>query len=212
MRALVTGASRGIGAALVTEGRARGHEVLGATRGLGRIPGDITLDVTDPEAQRRAAGETGPIDLLVCNAGVYADKGRGLTDLTAEDLNATFAANVTGVFLTVQAQRGNMGKGGRIAIIASRMGSSHAATGNPFAYRASKAAAINLGLNLAQALHIDGIAVGMYHPGWVRTDMGGASADISVEAAAQGLWDRFTALDMGRTGCFEGYDGETIPV
>lgn len=212
MRALVTGASRGIGAALVTEGRSRGHEVLGATRGVGRIPGDIVFDVTDPAAQAAAARAVGPIDLLVCNASVYADKGRGLPDLTVEDLNATFAANVTGVFLTVQAQRANMSAGGRIAIIASRMGSSHSASGNPFAYRASKAAAINLGLNLAQALHADAIAVGIYHPGWVRTDMGGASADISVEAAAQGLWDRFTALDMGRTGCFEAYDGETIPI
>lgn len=212
MRALVTGASRGIGAALVAEGRARGHEVLGATRGVGRIPGDIVLDVTDPAAQAAAARATGPIDLLVCNAGIYADKGRSLSDLTAADLNATFAANVTGVFLTVQAQRANLSAGGRIAIIASRMGSSHSAAGNPFAYRASKAAAINLGLNLARALHSDGIAVGIYHPGWVRTDMGGASADISVETAAQGLWDRFTALDMGRTGCFEAHDGEPIPV
>ena len=212
MRVLVTGASRGIGAALVAEGRVRGHDVLGATRGLGRVPGDIVLDVTDPEAQRRAAVATGPLDLLVCNAGIYADKGRGLADLTAEDLNATFAANVTGVFLTVQAQRRNMGRGGRIAIISSRMGSSASVSGNPFAYRASKAAAVNLGLNLAQALHPDGIAVGIYHPGWVRTDMGGASADISVETAARGLWDRFTALDMGRTGCFEAHDGEPIPV
>ena len=212
MRALVTGASRGIGAALVTEGRARGHEVLGATRGVGRIPGDIVLDVTDPDAQAAAARAAGPLDLLVCNAGVYADKGRGLSDLTAEDLNSTFRANVTGVFLTVQAQRANLSAGGRVAIIASRMGSSRSASGNPFAYRASKAAAINLGLNLAQAMHPDGIAVGIYHPGWVRTDMGGASADISVETAAHGLWDRFTALDMGRTGCFEAHDGEPIPV
>ena len=212
MRVFVTGASRGIGAAIVAEGRSRGHEVLSATRGLGRVAGDVTLDVTDPDAQARAAGEVGAIDLLVCNAGIYADKGRGLSDLTAEDLTATFAANVTGVFLTVQAQRANLSKGGRIAILASRMGSSTAATGNPFAYRASKAAAINLGLNLAQALHPDGIAVGIYHPGWVRTDMGGASADISVERSAQGMWDRFVALDMGRTGCFEAYDGEAIPI
>lgn len=208
MRALVTGASRGIGAALLSEGTARGHTVLGTVRsGAG-----LHLDVTDAAAQARVADETGAIDLLVCNAGVFLDRGKSLDTLTAEDLNQTFAANVTGVFLTVQAQRRNLSRGGRVAIIASQMGSSTQATGDSFAYRASKAAAINLGLTLSDALRRDGIAVAIYHPGWVQTDMGGSSAAVTVTASARGLWDRFETLDMDRTGVFETYDGTPHPL
>ena len=78
MRALITGTSRGIGAALVDEGRARGHEVIGTTRS-GDAP---TLDVTDTSAQARVAAEIGAIDLLVCNAGVFLDRGATLETLS----------------------------------------------------------------------------------------------------------------------------------
>lgn len=207
MRALVTGASRGIGAALMAEGRARGHEMLGTVRfGEG-----LRLDVTDPAAQARVARTTGALDLLVCNAGVFLDRDKTLDTLTAADLNATFEANVTGVFLTVQAQSANLSTGARVAIISSQMGSTTQASGNSFAYRASKAAAINLGLTLADALRGRRIAVGIYHPGWVRTDMGGTRAAITAEVSASGLWDRFEALDLGGTGAFETYDGQTHP-
>jgi NAD(P)-dependent dehydrogenase (short-subunit alcohol dehydrogenase family) len=207
MRGLVTGASRGIGAALITEGRKRGHDMHGTQRS-----GDgLLMDVTDATGQARVAAEVGALDLLVCNAGVFLDQGKTLETLTADDLNATFAANVTGVFLTVQAQLCNLSAGGRIAIIASQMGSTTQATGSSFAYRASKAAAINLGLTLSDALRARGIAVGIYHPGWVQTDMGGGTAAITVEASAMGLWDRFEALDMARTGAFETYDGQPHP-
>ncbi|WP_179379493.1 SDR family NAD(P)-dependent oxidoreductase [Jannaschia marina] len=207
MRALVTGASRGIGAALLTEGRERGHEMIGTTR-TGEPP---HLDVADPEAQARLAAETRTLDLLVCNAGVFVDKEKTLETLTADDLNATFETNVTGVFLTVQAQLRNLAAGTRIAIIASQMGLQEIATGDSFAYRASKAAAINLGRTLAEALRGREVAVGIYHPGWVQTDMGGATAAVTVGASARGLWDRFEALDMERTGRFETYDGRPHP-
>ena len=207
MRALVTGASRGIGAALVAEGERRGHAVTGTRR-----DGAEPLDVTDAAAQAALAERIGPLDLVVCNAGVYLDKGKALADLSAEDLARTFAANVTGVALTVQAQLRNLGEGGRIAIVSSAMGSQANAPGGAYAYRASKAAATNLGRNLAADLAPRGIAVGIYHPGWVRTDMGGGSAAVDAGDSARGLWDRFEALDMGRTGAFETWDGHAVPL
>ncbi|MBC7181305.1 MAG: short-chain dehydrogenase, partial [Roseovarius sp.] len=69
----------------------------------------------------------------------------------------------------------------------------------------------NLGRNLASDLAADGIAVGIYHPGWVRTEMGGGSAEISVEEAATGLVARFAALDMASSGLFETWDGRAHP-
>ena len=120
--------------------------------------------------------------------------------------------NVTGVFLTVQALLPHLRRGRRprIAIVASQLGSSTRARGGSFIYRASKAAAVNLGRNLAVDLAPE-IAVGIYHPGWVRTDMGGAGADIDVETAARGLVARFAVLGPATTGCFEDWEGREIP-
>lgn len=205
MKTLITGASRGIGASLVTHGRERGHDVTGTTRSG---PGGV--DVTNASDQARLAEQAGPLDLLVCNAGVYLDRGVTIETMDAQTMADTFAANVTGVALTVQAQLANLGSGSRIAIIASRMGSQALASGGGYAYRASKAAAINLGRNFALDLAPRGIAVGIYHPGWVRTDMGGSDADVGVEDSVRGLWDRFEALDLDRTGCFEAWDGQTL--
>ena len=208
MRALVTGASRGIGAALVSEGRARGHEV----QGTGRDGGDIRLDVTDPQAQARAARDAGPLDLLVCNAGVFLDRGSSIAELTAGAARRQLRRQRHRRRPDGAGAAANLSRGGRIAIISSQMGSSAMTGGGAYAYRASKAAAINLAFNLAADLRDGGIAVGVYHPGWVRTDMGGAGAAISPEASARGLWDRFEALDLATTGRFETWDGTPHPV
>ncbi|MEM9796658.1 MAG: SDR family NAD(P)-dependent oxidoreductase [Pseudomonadota bacterium] len=214
MRTLITGANRGIGAALAIEGLRRGHDVTGTFRAA--AAGDdirwVQLDVTNRAAQEAAAQETGPLDLLVANAGVYLDKGTALADVTFDMLQDTFAANVSAVLLTVQAQMRNLSDGGRIAIISSAMGAQTRTPGNAFAYRASKAAALNLGRNLAEHLKPEGIAVGIYHPGWVRTDMGGSNADVSPEDSARGLWDRFEALDLTASGAFLAYDGTELPL
>ena len=102
-------------------------------------------------------------------------------------------------------------KSGKIAIISSQMASDTYAPGGSYIYRASKAAVLNLGRNLATDLASEGIAVGIYHPGWVQTDMGGAAADVTPEASAIGLLDRFEALGPATTGCFETWDGRAHP-
>ncbi|MEO1122181.1 MAG: SDR family oxidoreductase, partial [Pseudomonadota bacterium] len=99
----------------------------------------------------------------------------------------------------------------KIAILSSIMASTEQAPGGAYAYRASKAAATNLARNLAADFAEKGIAVGAYHPGWVRTDMGGSSADIDVAESAAGLLKRFDALTMSTTGVFEDYQGVPIP-
>ena len=91
------------------------------------------------------------------------------------------------------------------------MASDTKAPGGSYIYRASKTAALNLGRNLATYLRKDGIAVGIYHPGWVKTDMGGTGADIGTAEAASGLIARFDALSLETTGCFETWDGRAHP-
>ena len=209
MHVLITGANRGIGAELAAAYKASGATVTATARDA---PGMTRLDVTDARSLGAVSAQlgTGALDLLVCNAGVYLDKDESLADGFAPALWAeSFAVNVTGVFLSVQAFLPHLARATapRIAIIASQMGSSTRAPGGSYIYRASKAAAINLGRNLATDLKPRGIAVGVYHPGWVQTDMGGASAEITTAKAVAGLVARFAALDLARTGCFETWDG-----
>jgi NAD(P)-dependent dehydrogenase (short-subunit alcohol dehydrogenase family) len=213
MHAVITGANRGIGAALARDLAARDRQVTGTARDAHDL---ARLDVTDPASvQAFAAGLDGtPIDLLVCNAGVYPDKGQSLSDgYPAQMWAETFAVNVTGVFLTVQALLPDLqgADAPRIAIISSQMASHTRAPGGSYIYRASKAAALNLGRNLASDLAGLGIAVGIYHPGWVVTDMGGASAEITVDEASRGLIAEFGRLSLDTTGCFRTWDGRDHP-
>lgn len=209
MHIVITGATRGIGAGLATHYRAQGHQVTGTGRSAGA---DMTLDVTQPadHAAMAASMEGQAVDLLICNAGVYLDKGADMETGYAPDLWAqSFAANVTGVFLTVQSMLPNLRAANtpKIAIISSQMASHTRAPGGSYIYRASKAAVLNLGRNLASDLS-QSIAVGIYHPGWVQTDMGGSTAAITVDQSVAGLVDRFDALSLDTTGVFETWDGQ----
>jgi NAD(P)-dependent dehydrogenase (short-subunit alcohol dehydrogenase family) len=212
MNVLITGANRGIGAGLLASYRAAGQSAEGTARN-----GDkdlLPLDVTDPAAAADlAARRPAPLDLLICNAGIYRDKGQTLATGYAPELWAeSFATNVTGVFLTVQAFLPQLTAAkGKIAIISSQMGSDTRAPGGSLIYRASKAAALNLGRNLAAELAPQGIAVGIYHPGWVQTDMGGAAASITVAQSVAGLTRCFAALSLENTGSFLSYDGSAHP-
>lgn len=217
---LITGTSRGIGREMATRYAAAGNRVLACARNAADAPGGdgltpVALDVTDDAslAALETALEGASLDLLVCNAGALIGRG-GVDDpaYTHAAFAEVLAVNVTGVFFTIRACLPALRRGkGKVAIVSSQMGSNARAKGNSYLYRASKAAATNLGSALSKELGAEGIAVGSYHPGWVRTDMGGTEADISVEESAAGLMARFAALGPGNTGCFEFYSGEPIP-
>ena len=130
--------------------------------------------------------------------------------------------NIAGVFFTARSFLPHLSENndksvkksctcGKIAVISSIMGSQERAGSNGPIYRASKAAATNLSRSLAIELAPRGIAVGAYHPGWVRTDMGGPSADVSAQESAKGLLARFNELTLAKTGIYESYSGEKLP-
>ncbi|GAA6158684.1 SDR family oxidoreductase [Ruegeria sp. HU-ET01832] len=208
MHIVITGAGRGIGRTLADRYRAQGHSVTGTARDGSA---EIILDVTKPDQQRAMASQLRDtaVDLLICNAGVYLDKSESIVGYPTEMWAQTFASNVTGVFLTVQALLPNLRKAkGKIAILSSQMASHTRAPGGSYIYRSSKAAVLNLGRNLSTDLRHDGIAVGIYHPGWVQTDMGGPAAEITVDQAVDGLMARFKDLSLENTGCFDTFDGQ----
>ena len=225
---LITGANRGIGLELARQAAARGDSVIATARHAGVCPdleelvrgrGDVTIrgvDVTDPTALAAiAAEERRPVDILVCNAGQYVARG-GIDDPehTPEAWASVLMTNVAGPFFTVRALLPCLERAAapRVAVISSIMGSSERAPGGSYIYRASKAGATNLARNLAAELTGRGIAVGAYHPGWVRTGMGGQGADIPVEESAAGLLARFDALSLATTGVVEDYRGAPVPL
>jgi len=214
MRVLITGANRGIGAALANEAIKSGHQVIGTCRnrqGLNPAISWLELDLTAPESISAFSDKIArqPLDAVVCNAGVYPDKGlNGLESYSASIWDSALSVNVTGVALTIQAALPSLlASKGKIAVLSSIMASSALAPGGSYAYRASKAAVTNLARNLATDLRSKGVAVGSYHPGWVKTDMGGENADISVDEATKGLWQRIEHLSIATSGVFESYNG-----
>lgn len=212
MSIVITGASRGIGAGLADAYRGQGKHVIGTARS----GADVALDVSDPAQFGRLSDvlEGAPVELLVCNAGIFDDRGESFENgYPAAMWAQEFAVNVTGVFLTIQTLLSNLraAETAKVAIISSQMASHTRAPGGSYIYRASKAAVLNLGRNLASDLKPEGIAVGIYHPGWVQTDMGGGTADITVDASVSGLASEFADLSMATTGCFRTWDGRDHP-
>ena len=224
---LITGANRGIGLEMTRQATARGDTVIACTRNALESPDLVALakqhdkitvlglDVTaETDMKRIAAGMRRSIDILVCNAGTLNSYG-GLQDpahntATIENVLMT---NIAGVFLTARSFLPHLldGTPGKIAVISSIMGSQKLASSNASIYRASKAAATNLARSMAVELAPQAVAVGAFHPGWVRTDMGGAQASVLPSDSAAGLLQRFDALTLDRTGIFEDFQGNSLP-
>ncbi|WP_433157381.1 SDR family NAD(P)-dependent oxidoreductase [Kribbella sp. CA-247076] len=184
---LVTGASRGIGAATAEAFAAAGDRVAvhygssaeAAGKVLSALPGSghvmVQADLADPEAIRamvdEAAGALGGIDVLVNNAGVYHP--HRIRDTTyAEWQQAwadTLAVNLVGPANVAWCAVRQMGRGGRIVNVSSR-GAFRGEPNQP-AYGASKAGIVSFTQSLARALGPEGIAVTAIAPGWTTTDM-----------------------------------------
>jgi NAD(P)-dependent dehydrogenase (short-subunit alcohol dehydrogenase family) len=219
---LITGANRGIGLQLATLYAGRGDTVIAAVRdtakasalrALGARVEIIQIDVTSEASLAAAANALGGrnIDILIANAGVMGPRGPAADEQPADVWASVLAVNVTGPFLTARAFLPNViAAKGKIAVLSSIMASSEKAMGNSYVYRASKAAAANIGMNLAVELKPHGVSVGNYHPGWVQTDMGGAAADIPATVSAAGLVVRIDALSPATTGVFETYSGAKL--
>lgn len=221
---LITGANRGIGLELTRRYAADQWTIIAACRNpkdataLAAMKGDITveaLDVTDYAAvDKLAAKYSGrAIDLLLNNAGIYGNRDGALTVsdfdtyLQVLHVNSVAPMKLALAFLPHLKQA----KAAKIATISSRMGSIELGGGGSYAYRASKAA-INAGMhNLALDLKSSGISCITLHPGWVKTDMGGAAADIDVATSAAGLKKVIDGLTLKDTGKFYNYDGGEIP-
>jgi NAD(P)-dependent dehydrogenase (short-subunit alcohol dehydrogenase family) len=218
---LVTGANRGIGLELVRRFRARGDTVFATARDpagavdLAKTGATlIALDVTDPASfsgLAKVLGET-PLDILINNAGIIGPTRQSTLDMDFDGFAQTLAANTLGPLRVAQAVLPNLrrSRNARILTITSWMGTMSSQASDRIAYRTSKAAVNKVMQGLATDLKRENIAVAVAHPGWVRTDMGGSNADLSVEESAAGLVAVVDRLSMAGTGKFYNYDGREL--
>ena len=126
------------------------------------------------------------LDVLINNAGVYPDEGSSVLTLRRDLLAQTFQTNTFGPLEVTQALLPHLRKseGARVVNISSGYGQLGGLSGGEPSYSLSKLTLNGLTIMLAEALRADRIAVNSMCPGWVRTDMGGPSATLSVEEGA----------------------------
>ncbi|MFJ5454367.1 3-oxoacyl-ACP reductase family protein [Pectobacterium jejuense] len=193
-KALVTGASRGIGAAIALElaekgadvaityqnSEARALEVVRAIEAKGRRAFAIKADSADAEAVVRSVNEAadalGGLDILVNNAGIA--RGGMLSQLSLADIDDTLNVNVRAVLLASQAAIPHLGQGGRIISIGSSVAERVPMPGMSV-YAMSKSALLSFTRGLARELGPNGITVNLVHPGSTDTDMNPADGEHS---------------------------------
>ncbi len=221
---VITGASRGIGLALTRRFLRAGKRVIATCRYPDAFECSdersnldvVQLDVTDGEAMSRfvsdLSGEV--VDVLLNNAGVIGGDRQGVDNMDYDAWREAFEVNTLAPFRLAVSLRANLlrSRRPRVVTISSQMGSfdRKSSPGN-YAYQGSKAAVNKVMQALAQEFHGDGIVVCPVHPGWVRTDMGGPSAQISADESASGLFDLVESLTIGDTGQFWTWDGRRHP-
>lgn len=203
--ALVTGANRGMGAVTAAALRERGATVYAGSRDPAAIAPDgplraVELDVTEvaqiERAIDRVAEETGRLDILVNNAGIAPGADQRLLDESLEQIDRVFEVNLRGPVAVTKLALPLLLEtdGARVVNVSSGMGAlGEGMSGGAAAYRLSKA-----GLN-ALTVYLHGeygpqLIANAVCPGWVRTDIGGPSADKSPEEGADtAIWlSRFT--------------------
>ncbi len=218
--ALITGANRGIGLELARQLDDRGYQVIAVCReaspalnALG-VRVEDGIDVTDRASLAELANRLGGtrINLLVNNAGLLRSSSLAGIEDELDDWRAQYEVNALAPLRVTSALRNHLPEGSRVVVITSRMGSiADNTSGGAFAYRMSKAAVNAATVSLAHELRDDGIAVGLLHPGYVRTEMTGNTGHVEPAEAAAGLVERIEELDLDNSGSFRHANGETLP-
>jgi NAD(P)-dependent dehydrogenase (short-subunit alcohol dehydrogenase family) len=237
-RVVVTGANRGLGFELTRQLAAAGDEVVATTRqpktsdDLNKLAstsdGRVTvvrLEVGDPAAIANVALQISErfdaVDLLINNAGIWTAPGGpdrassgALADLRAEPVLEVLRINSVSPLLVTQALAPRLAAAGRAVVmnLSSGLGSIEGATGRGnIAYGMSKAALNMATRQLAAELRRQGTIVISMSPGWVSTDMGGASAPLEPAESVRGMLNVLDALTPAQSGKFLDHTGAILP-
>lgn len=223
MNVVITGAGKGIGLELCRQALGNGDRVCAIARAPEKSAGlqgltkefpktleILSLDVTAPKAGEKILQTLqawNSVDVLINNAGVLDEA------ITPEGLMHSFQVNSIAPLMMTQALLPKLKQSANpvVAQITSRMGSiADTGSGGYYGYRASKAA-LNM-LNKCLSVDQPWLTAVVIHPGWVQTDMGGASAPVKPQDSAKGIWRVIAgAKEQKRSGQFVDYQGHSIP-
>ncbi|MBU2871395.1 SDR family oxidoreductase [Colwellia sp. E2M01] len=220
---VITGANRGIGFAMASIFKQRGDTVYALCRTSSPALDALGVNIVEQvDVATKAGVDTAvaalsgiSIDLLINNAGILRDEQ--LSDLNTDTIIEQFNVNALAPLCFSHALLANLTSGSKIAFITSRMGSvTDNTSGGRYGYRMSKAALNIAAVSLARDLEHDNIAVGIYHPGYVKTEMVNSNGvlnngDISADDAATRLVDLMDALTLEDSGLFKHSNGEILP-
>jgi NAD(P)-dependent dehydrogenase (short-subunit alcohol dehydrogenase family) len=225
-RALIVGASRGLGLGLVEELARRGWEVLATVRdtaasgelnqlALGGKTRIERLDVNDADSVRELHGLLGDerFDLLFLNAGIGQPKGKTVATASDEEAWRLFETNAVGPVRTAGILLDLVTpQSGVVAFMSSVLGSvGGRSSDHADLYSASKAALNSLTRAFAFRHAELGLSVLLLHPGWVKTEIGGDSAPLEVEDSVRGLVDVMEKARGSHQRAFLDYQGTEIP-
>ena len=216
-KVLITGANRGLGLEFAKQYQSNGWDIVATARessdeldALGvRVE---RLDMRDLDAVAGFGDRLDALDLLIANAGTYGPKEADNPE-DAEAWLETMRVNTVAPYLLarsvlplVEASRG------KLVAISTRMGSiEDNSSGGFLAYRSSKTALNMAWRNLALDVKRRGVIAVMFHPGWVKTRMGGAAAPLQPEESITGMRRVIDELQPSDNGEFFGHDGDSIP-
>jgi NAD(P)-dependent dehydrogenase (short-subunit alcohol dehydrogenase family) len=225
---LITGANRGLGLEFCRQYAEQGWHVIACARN----PDDAfdlnnlstqhniqleTLDVSKFEqidALSRKLADL-PIDVLINNAGIYADhRSDGFGHLDYQAWTNSLLINTQAPVKMAEAFLPQIKKSGKklIVNVSSLMGSiADNDSGGSIFYRSSKAALNAAMKSLAIDLKDQSVGVLIFHPGWVKTDMGGLNALIDAEPSITGMRSLIENFSLNQSGSFIKYDGTQMP-
>lgn len=231
-RVLVTGANRGLGLEFARQWIERGSRVFALARdpdgsadltalsetysdALTAVPCEVTDDASIEAAADLVGQHVDGVEILVNNAGIRGRRAADLDDLDLDDIRRVFEVNSLGPLRVTRAFRSLLAGGAkprRVVHVTSLMGSiGDNSSGGSYAYRISKSALNMISCNLALELAGSSIVSMAIHPGWVRTDLGGTRAPLSVEESVSAMINTIERLTMDDSGTFLDRDGEALP-
>jgi NAD(P)-dependent dehydrogenase (short-subunit alcohol dehydrogenase family) len=225
--ALIVGANRGIGLGVAKEFLAHGWDVIATARQPEKAaalhaleashPGRVSiprLDIDDPAEVDGFARTLGGkvLDAVLVNAGVAGPEHRSASAATTDEIGALMFTNAIAPVRLARSLAEHVRTGsGVVAFTSSVMGSVAVNPGGHELYRASKAALNSLTRGLWGELSGRKLTLVSLHPGWVRTDMGGAAAAVSVDDSAAGIVKVIEQQSGAHQHRFLDYTGKELP-
>lgn len=229
MNILITGANRGIGLEMVKYSMKQGWRVFACCRNPNNADslfniaklsnGQISVHIADMQelATLQALSyelRNEPIDVLMNNAGIYGSDNNKFGAVDVDSWQQAFQINTIAPLKMAEAfsEQLLMGKRKIIACMSSKMASmADNGYGSSYIYRSSKAALNAVVKSLSIDLKQQGVISVALHPGWVKTDMGGANAEITTAESVAQIFQHLLALTIEDSGRFIDIDGSDIP-